>query len=57
MQKLIQTLYHNKELCTMIFSGVLKYITRKLSSPNTCVFIETLGKYGVHIKHNLTIVT
>lgn len=59
MQKLKQTLYYNNELCIMIFSGVLKYITltRKLSSSNTCGFIETLRTYGVHIKHNLTNVT
>lgn len=49
----IQTLHKNNEFCTVIYSGVEKYITRKLSTSNMCVFFKALGKAGTISKYEI----
>lgn len=48
----IQTLHKNNEFCTVIYSGVEKYITSKM-----CVFFEALGNSGGISKYEINIIT
>lgn len=48
----IQTLHKNNEFCTVLYSGVEKYMTSKM-----CVFFEALGNSGGISKYEINIIT